>query len=977
MSSRKNKDEKDGDQDEVMLLRVNPSNIIQWKNSFSNYIISKYGKLGRALMDEAIPEDMREDYVFPYPEGVEPENAERWKETDEGGDWKKKRKLWFARREEFHEKKDQVIALMFIHMTEQARQQVKVKRAELQTLRSQSDLLGVWRLITEAHLRRNREISCVEQQNAIEAVRRLKQKEKERIENFIDIFTQKLEICEDMQCELSENFKVHTFLTALYAPVFKERVRMIFQHRNEIEVFPQSFEEVKTLVRDWQAADQAVSRMDTSKHRNQREHRSEGRKKKDENDAQEGGMVHTAKVKETERRDTKGKSKTEQKHCDICEKTNHNTSECYSLQRFLKSDAGRKQIREMNRKKITKVAQERNDEDDDDEEEVDDDEDSGTRFYKTGTAVLKATKKVKDHYTILDSGSNINLVDKQEKISDATPCKKAAIQGITEEDVTPTMKGNLENYGEAFVVPDLPMDIISLSKLSSTHEVNYYHQEGVFVVISSDGQTEYFTLDHDIGLFIRGDKPKDFVESKPESLKLTKVERERAREARRLHEYLGHPNDDALIKFTEVTNNCPVTKRDVTNALKLYGYCPQCRKGKAVEAPAIARQQLPAENPGQIIHADIVYITGVKGRKIPYLICVDERSKFVMASKLSSKEPKELALRLSELKAYFTLHEWTVKELHTDAEAVFRSLKWSAAEMQIALQLMPTNRHERVAERFTRVLRERLRILRNQEHFQIPNSWIPYAVTSIVTNWNLVPTTEQSISPYQIVTGNKVNLDDHLIFPFGQVVQCKENPINDDDPRVSIGVVVGRDNDMKRSIRVIKLNDNKPIVVSRSQVYPLEPSKLIIDKVSEIAKLDGGEIPDVESISDPIAVPRDLPAEDTTRTTSKSKHLNARNHSKTKDKPKQTTSTSAPKPSQSSSKNVPRSVDPKLQERLRSGIHRSRLRRAPKLNRDQQFVYLIRQLATTCNTITIVLLFRCSLLYIMVYIRIIRLYRRI
>jgi hypothetical protein len=116
---------------------------------------------------------------------------------------------------------------------------------------------------------------------------------------------------------------------------------------------------------------------------------------------------------------------------------------------------------------------------------------------------------------------------------------------------------------------------------------------------------------HEVTAFLMDeddDNPWSMPAVPEEEIFLSAQQKERAKEARELHNALGYPGDKALCKALENGNLVPtrVTCQDVKNAKLLLGPCIACLQGK-MRAPAEkSSDSPPAEKIGDNVHMDII-----------------------------------------------------------------------------------------------------------------------------------------------------------------------------------------------------------------------------------------------------------------------------------------------------------------------------------------------------------------------------------
>ena len=92
-----------------------------------------------------------------------------------------------------------------------------------------------------------------------------------------------------------------------------------------------------------------------------------------------------------------------------------------------------------------------------------------------------------------------------------------------------------------------------------------------------------------------------------------------------LHDGLNHPSDETLTKLLDNGGiiGCPWTSRDLHIARSIFGECVKYRVGKMTN-PSVPSSQSPgASSPGELLHADIIFVISDRGIKVPYLLTVE------------------------------------------------------------------------------------------------------------------------------------------------------------------------------------------------------------------------------------------------------------------------------------------------------------------------------------------------------------------
>ncbi|CAN0349389.1 unnamed protein product, partial [Ectocarpus fasciculatus] len=327
----------------------------------------------------------------------------------------------------------------------------------------------------------------------------------------------------------------------------------------------------------------------------------------------------------------------------------------------------------------------------------------------------------------------------------------------------------------------------------------------------------------------------------------------RAAEAQKLHEAMNHPSDEALGKLLDNGDllDCPLTSRDLHNARTIFGPCSKCIAGKATNHSNPQSTSEPSHAPGELLHMDIVFINrGAKQKRLPFLLAVDDYTNYVMARRLPSKTTESVGTAMTAIMDAYAGLNLTVKRIRTDPENVFRSCEQIVNSRGCQMEFTAVGQHERRVERYTRILKERVRIMINSQRYRLPPELFPYAVLDVAATLNMTPNSRCSPrSPRQVVTRTKISRRKDVGTPFGRVAAFKvpgQPTSNSDlDPRTEIGIVVGRERNSNGNLLVFLLHNKQ--VVSRHRPIPIILTEDIISMINAMSSATGAS-PDSEVI---------------------------------------------------------------------------------------------------------------------------------
>ena len=293
---------------------------------------------------------------------------------------------------------------------------------------------------------------------------------------------------------------------------------------------------------------------------------------------------------------------------------------------------------------------------------------------------------------------------------------------------------------------------------------------------------------------------------------------EKAKAARALHRSLNHPPNTTLgrsLRAGTITDT-RVVASDLDLADKVFGACPDCTARKRHEVRG--GQYQPAEFCGQHIRADIVHLRGLKGMKMPYHFCVDERSgaqwldKLQGASQLSYNAAQVHKAQLKRI-SYFRAHGHTVRRFYYDDDKVVKATEQALGNQGVQLLQWPPRQHEPVAESHIRTLNADLRVLITSLPYVLPEALVPYAAQDIcMTRRTLCNSQSGSESPHMIIEGEKPSA--HAFhFSFGMLVNTHTDSSSQQSPNSLScqGIIVSRDVNVNHKCEVYLLHTGEVV----------------------------------------------------------------------------------------------------------------------------------------------------------------------
>lgn len=373
---------------------------------------------------------------------------------------------------------------------------------------------------------------------------------------------------------------------------------------------------------------------------------------------------------------------------------------------------------------------------------------------------------------ILDTGSTIHVVNNRKLLEKLRPTT-VKIKGVSGSQETATEEGEIPNIGKAVIMEKSPENLISHQQLlDNGFDISYGNQtftarRGQYVI--------EFKLD-----------PIKRLYTNYTLLSSTNG----AKEARKIHEALGHPSDSTMKKAIDQQIISIITKEDVDEATRQLGRCESCIQAKSTEPAAPAREKNTDISPGESIHTDIVFV-GKKKHKKTILFSVDEASGYVMSICLKNKKKDTvlgaLTQQINQLKAF----GHTVKKIQCDEESAIIGAESQINQLEIMVTTASPYRHDKMVERYVRTLKERIRAIMIANRVDI--DLLPYAINFATQAMNLMPNARSPKSPEYTIKGTVPQIR-QLKYSFGQrgYIHVHQSEREDDlEPRAHKATFLG------------------------------------------------------------------------------------------------------------------------------------------------------------------------------------------
>ena len=354
-------------------------------------------------------------------------------------------------------------------------------------------------------------------------------------------------------------------------------------------------------------------------------------------------------------------------------------------------------------------------------------------------------------------------------------------------------------FGDCHFMPEAPINILSFSRCRQTFHIYYNFDRDFFTLVplsddlkkicpplifiddgSDEGIYRYSkNLTANPNLIVLPSR--SAVDKYDKDLKLYTPEQFRiARELRKLHKALSHPNDEALSTLLDTGGimDTQLNRKSVTLSNEILGQCEECLEGKATDSNSIRNhnyesRSFPPDHIGHTVWMDIIFVKGSDGKKIPLLLALEELTNFGLGAKMKDKSAKSLKEAMHKVIGYLKAYQHTVREVHSDSEAVFGACAAFLGHLGIILKQKAPGKHARRVERYVQTLRTKMRAVIKSLPYKLPPKLHVPLVQSTIIGSNLVPNSQTStVSPATAVTSIKPSFKGSLQYKFGDAVMC-------------------------------------------------------------------------------------------------------------------------------------------------------------------------------------------------------------
>lgn len=273
----------------------------------------------------------------------------------------------------------------------------------------------------------------------------------------------------------------------------------------------------------------------------------------------------------------------------------------------------------------------------------------------------------------------------------------------------------------------------------------------------------------------------------------------------------------------------------VREAAKHFGVCAFCAGGKAQHN---SPTKLQVDD--NIICIDIMFIKGKHGKKIPAMIGVHKQSGFVNTSIMKSRSAPDVRRALDSITTFIKKYGFNVDTFHSDREAAFVSI--GADDIKIT-HTGGINDHEYVAESYIRRIKEIMRCIICSLPYKLPSFLYTHLMHHATILFNhRVGAASDPITPFQIIVGSKLSVDEILRGKFGRIAMFRIDDANRDElqSRSEFGIVIGFEPMNPSNLKVYLIN--RDVIVTRKTYVEINEVNDVIQLLNSKSELPDNSI---------------------------------------------------------------------------------------------------------------------------------------
>ena len=381
------------------------------------------------------------------------------------------------------------------------------------------------------------------------------------------------------------------------------------------------------------------------------------------------------------------------------------------------------------------------------------------------------TNKFDESVIFLDTCATVHIVSNKDMIQDIRESASIIeLNGIGGSKIS-TKIGNFLEFGEAVVIENGP-NLLSVSKLKENNwKLSYDDNLDLFTITKDNTQFKFTNSDNNALYSTHFN-----IQAYEANLVISKESVET------IHKRIGHINEESMIKLSELKGiDCKV--EDIREFFKNRN-CIHCQMGFESNVKARSRSERErCSNIGDLIHIDIFFLLNV-----PFLICVDDKSRYVNIIQLEDKSSYQLLESIKLLKQFYEANNFKIKLISSDSEKSIISIEQDLMEIGIKLSAVGPYTHEKVAESNIKQIKIKVRTIISEIQFNLPKKYVKFAVIAACKARNITSINGNNPAEFIFFNGINKNLTK---YHFGQCLMAYvPNPKNDLSARSELVMVL-------------------------------------------------------------------------------------------------------------------------------------------------------------------------------------------
>jgi Reverse transcriptase (RNA-dependent DNA polymerase)/Zinc knuckle len=440
-------------------------------------------------------------------------------------------------------------------------------------------------------------------------------------------------------------------------------------------------------------------------------------------------------------------------------------------------------------------------------------------------------------WLLLDNQSTVDVVSNSELLVDIHEGLGSMTIYCNAGSTKTTLVGELPGYGTVWYNPNGIANILSVSRvIDRGYKVTFDSQDRNEFVLEGPSGNKVIFQQSEQGLYYTdmATEGSIFVNTvAANKSRYTRRELARADLARRLQGMIGRPSTKDYLNIVNknLLTNCPITAADIMAAEEIYGPDLGSLKGKTVRHKVDHVDAEVTNVPCSIMErckdvtvcADVMYVN-----KIPFLVTTSRGIRFGTAEMVERTSNKVMLKAILQVKQLYSKRGFNLHTIVMDGE--FECLRAPLSDMGITLNVTSRDEHVPEAERYIRVIKERVRAIWNTLPFEAMPARMIIEMVYNANFWlNCFPAADgvsDTLSPRAIVDGTTIEFKRHCKLQFGEYVQTHEPHDNSMAPRTTGAIALRPTGNDQGSHYFYSLSSGKRINRSNWTVLPM-PAEVI------------------------------------------------------------------------------------------------------------------------------------------------------